>query len=88
MSQFRRGIVEGQILRLRGKGAPGLGNGGFGDALIEVEIEPDPSAFPDRVRNSPRFRTELIENAERVYSVCRLFIAAYLLVTEYNSADP
>jgi DnaJ-class molecular chaperone len=36
------GIVEGQILRLRGKGAPGLGNGSFGDALIEVEIEPDP----------------------------------------------
>lgn len=35
------GIVEGQVLRLRGKGAPGLGKGGFGDALIEVEIKPD-----------------------------------------------
>jgi DnaJ-class molecular chaperone len=30
-------------LRLRGKGAPGSGKGGFGDALIEVEIKPDRS---------------------------------------------
>ena len=37
------GITEGQVLRLRGKGAPGSGKGGFGDALIEVEIRPDPS---------------------------------------------
>ena len=36
------GIIEGQVLRLRGKGAPGSGKGGFGDALIEVEIRPDP----------------------------------------------
>jgi len=35
------GIVTGQVLRLRGKGAPGLGEGGFGDALIEVTILPD-----------------------------------------------
>src|SRR5664279_232617 len=35
------GIVAGQVLRLRGKGAPGSGKGGFGDALIEVEILPD-----------------------------------------------
>jgi DnaJ-class molecular chaperone len=35
------GIVEGQVLRLRGKGAPGSGNGGFGDALIEINIKPD-----------------------------------------------
>jgi DnaJ-class molecular chaperone len=35
------GIVEGQVLRLRGKGAPGAGKGGAGDALIEVEIKPD-----------------------------------------------
>jgi DnaJ-class molecular chaperone len=35
------GIVEGQILRLRGRGTPGIGNGDFGDALIEVEIKPD-----------------------------------------------
>lgn len=35
------GLVEGQVLRLRGKGAPGLGKGSFGDALIEVEIKSD-----------------------------------------------
>ncbi len=35
------GMVNGQILRLRGKGAPGTGTGGPGDALIEVEVLPD-----------------------------------------------
>jgi DnaJ-class molecular chaperone len=37
------GLTEGQVLRLRGKGAPGSGKGGFGDVLIEVEIKPDRS---------------------------------------------
>ena len=36
------GLVGGQILRLRGKGAPGAGTGGPGDALIEVAVVPDP----------------------------------------------
>jgi DnaJ-class molecular chaperone len=36
------GLVDGQILRLRGKGAPGSGTGSPGDALIEVEVRPDP----------------------------------------------
>jgi DnaJ-class molecular chaperone len=36
------GLVDGQILRLKGKGAPGTGQGGPGDALIEVEVLPDP----------------------------------------------
>jgi DnaJ-class molecular chaperone len=35
------GLVDGQILRLRGKGAPSRGKGGPGDALIEVEVLPD-----------------------------------------------
>jgi DnaJ-class molecular chaperone len=35
------GLINGQILRLRGKGAPGAGKGGPGDALIEVEVLPD-----------------------------------------------
>jgi len=35
------GLVDGQILRLKGKGAPGTGTGGPGDALIEVEVLPD-----------------------------------------------
>jgi DnaJ-class molecular chaperone len=34
------GIVDGQTLRLRGKGAPGRGEGGAGDALVEVSIKP------------------------------------------------
>lgn len=35
------GLADGQILRLKGKGAPGTGKGGPGDALIEVEVLPD-----------------------------------------------
>lgn len=35
------GLIDGQILRLKGKGAPGAGTGGPGDALIEVEVLPD-----------------------------------------------
>jgi DnaJ-class molecular chaperone len=35
------GLIDGQILRLKGKGAPGAGKGGHGDALIEVEVLPD-----------------------------------------------
>ena len=35
------GLVDGQILRLRGKGAPGVGKGGAGDALIEVQVLSD-----------------------------------------------
>jgi DnaJ-class molecular chaperone len=36
------GIEEGQILRLRGKGAPSPGEGEAGDALIEISIRPHP----------------------------------------------
>ncbi|WP_425993922.1 DnaJ C-terminal domain-containing protein [Afipia sp. DC4300-2b1] len=35
------GLVDGQVIRLKGKGAPGAGKGGPGDALIEVEVLPD-----------------------------------------------
>ena len=34
------GIENGQMLRLRGKGAPGRGEGPPGDALIEIEVRP------------------------------------------------
>ena len=34
------GIEDGQVLRLRGKGGPGLGQGKPGDALVEVSITP------------------------------------------------
>ena len=36
------GVISGQTLRLRGKGAPGAGKGKPGDALIELEVMPDP----------------------------------------------
>ena len=36
------GLIDGQILRLRGKGTPGTGTGAPGDALIEVEVLSDP----------------------------------------------
>jgi DnaJ-class molecular chaperone len=35
------GLVDGQILRLKGKGGLGAGKGGPGDALIEVEVVSD-----------------------------------------------
>jgi DnaJ-class molecular chaperone len=34
------GVESGQILRLKGKGAPGLGGGPPGDALIEIAVRP------------------------------------------------
>jgi DnaJ-class molecular chaperone len=36
------GLDDGQVLRLRGKGGPGLGGGPAGDALIEVHVAPHP----------------------------------------------
>ena len=36
------GIEDRQVLRLRGKGGPGIGGGEAGDALIEVHIAPHP----------------------------------------------
>jgi DnaJ-class molecular chaperone len=34
------GTRDGQILRLRGRGEPGLGGGRTGDALVEIEVKP------------------------------------------------
>lgn len=36
------GVRDGQVLRLRGKGRPGIGGGEPGDALIEIEVRPHP----------------------------------------------
>lgn len=41
------GLVDGQVLRLRGKGASGAGKGDAGDALIEVAVRPDPRFVRD-----------------------------------------
>ncbi|MGH8113310.1 MAG: DnaJ C-terminal domain-containing protein [Rhodanobacteraceae bacterium] len=35
------GLVDGQVIRLKGKGAPGHGKGEPGDALIRIEVLPD-----------------------------------------------
>jgi DnaJ-class molecular chaperone len=34
------GVTDGQVLRLKGQGGPGLGGGPAGDALIEIKILP------------------------------------------------
>lgn len=36
------GVEQGQVLRLKGKGGPGVGRGPAGDALIELKIRPHP----------------------------------------------
>jgi len=36
------GVNDGQVLRLRGKGNPGIGEGEPGDALIEIHVRPHP----------------------------------------------
>lgn len=35
------GLIDGQTIRLKGKGAPGIGKGEPGDAMIEVTVLPD-----------------------------------------------
>jgi DnaJ-class molecular chaperone len=36
------GVTDGKVLRLKGKGMPGMGEGGPGDALIEIAVRPHP----------------------------------------------
>ena len=36
------GVTDGQVLRLKGKGHPGLGEGEPGDALVEISVRPHP----------------------------------------------
>jgi len=35
------GVIEGQKIRLRGQGHPGIGGGENGDLFLEIELEPD-----------------------------------------------
>lgn len=37
-----RGIKAGQVIRLAGQGAPGIGGGAAGDLLLEVQFKPHP----------------------------------------------
>ena len=37
-----KGVYEGQIIRLTGQGAPGMGSGKAGDLLLEVHFNPHP----------------------------------------------
>lgn len=37
-----KGVREGQHIRLKGQGAPGLGEGGAGDLYIEIALKPHP----------------------------------------------
>ncbi len=41
------GTRDGQVLRLRGQGMPGLGGGASGDALVEIVVEPHPTFRAD-----------------------------------------
>lgn len=36
------GVDDGQVLRVKGKGAPGTGGGPAGDALVEIKVRPHP----------------------------------------------
>jgi DnaJ-class molecular chaperone len=36
------GVHDGQIIRLKGQGMPGIGDGASGDALVEVAVAPHP----------------------------------------------
>ncbi len=42
-----RGVREGQIIRLAGQGAPGMGGAPPGDLLLEVHFKPHPRFRPD-----------------------------------------
>jgi len=45
--QIPRGVREGQLIRLAGQGAPGVGHGHAGDLLLEVNFRPHPRYHAD-----------------------------------------
>lgn len=42
-----KGVHAGQVIRLAGQGAPGMGGGPAGDLLLEVQFKPHPRFRPD-----------------------------------------
>ena len=36
------GVEDGQVIRLKGQGEPGIGGGPTGDAMVTVEVKSDP----------------------------------------------
>jgi DnaJ-class molecular chaperone len=40
--RIRAGTQDGQTLRLKGQGAPGVGGGQAGDAYVEIQVKPHP----------------------------------------------
>jgi DnaJ-class molecular chaperone len=40
--RIRAGVRDGQIIRLKGQGMPGIGDGAPGDALVEITVAPHP----------------------------------------------
>lgn len=61
------GAEAGLVLRLRGQGQPGLGNGPAGDALIEISVMPHPFFHRDGVNVTvevPVTLTEAVEGAK------------------------
>src|SRR5512139_1254696 len=42
-----KGVRSGQVIRLAGQGAPGMGGGPAGDLLLEVQFKPHPRFRPD-----------------------------------------
>jgi DnaJ-class molecular chaperone len=41
-AKIPKGTADGQVLRLKGQGSPGLNSGAPGDALIEIQVAPHP----------------------------------------------
>lgn len=44
-----KGVKQGQLIRLKGQGAPGLGDGGAGDLYLEIALNPHPLYRTDGV---------------------------------------
>ena len=62
------GVGDGQVIRLKGQGMPGIGDGAPGDALVEVTVAPHPVFH----REGDDIIVELPVSSRRRYSARRL----------------